>query len=69
MMFDINTNFNFSISGPLRSDLRSAHDDGREATHQYKARDHQTEHGQTDPGLWAALPQGTDAQGRPTSGI
>lgn len=56
-------NFCLIPTGPVRRDLRGADDDGREAADQHQAGDHQAEHGQADPGLRAALPEGTVPQG------
>lgn len=48
--------------GTLRRGVRGAHDERREIAHLDDARDHQTEHRQTDHRLRTALPEGHDTK-------
>lgn len=59
----------FPLTGFVRRCLPSSYHVRRQVAHQHHAGDHQAEHGEAHPGIRAAIPQGYDAQGRPSGGL
>lgn len=50
------------FAGLMRCRVRSTYDEWGEITHQHHARNHQTQHSQTDQRIWIAVSEGHNAK-------